>query len=552
MRAQGAIVILIAAILAINLAINAYILNMPITPKPQPTIHASSAYLSFCINSPPEVNASHCNATINEDTPYSCLINGTDVETNVTFTNTFITSRNVFTISSQGWINFTPDDPDVGNHTTIITVSDGFNCSNSFTSTEFNFTVIDVNDAPVLTSQIPDRTIALNTNSSMYFISNYFEDQDEDTLTYSIIGGNSILTSINQSNSEAWFYGTVCDVEETFALTATDNINMTTSNEFTISVLCQSNGTTTTIVTGGSGGGGGGGGPVQQEQTTLEGFIATPICTNHVWNKLSKDQEYTWNINKPLISFDKVTFTPAKNLENLKLQVCVLEGAELNSMYTLYQYTGLTTEKHADEDIHSMTITYKVPTLWIKDKEIEINTMTLSKYYDTFWTILKSKTPRETIGEIYYETKWNGFGAYRVAGITRKQVIPENETQPQITKPEQPEELKPTLEEKPSILLETPYKFGLWGQIGILAIVIAVLAILIFRRHKKKHHVVSEELIEETRHVETLSEELKSESKALKKEVRKAPPTTQKGKTSRVGKLEVYDEPVSQAPKRKR
>lgn len=214
---------------------------------------------SLCINTPPsDIDLGTCNFTMPEGTPIACYINFTDAENNsVYFQSSFLTSTNIFNVSSTGYINTTINSSAIGNHTLRIIATDLSGCSNNIYSEDFNVEVIDSNHAPYLALDIPNQSIRWET-SYTFFLNNYFADSDGDVLTY-IFSKEDNLTQINIDNTsgQTIIKGLECGTSFFFFI-ATDPDGLTaTSNtvKYTVTNCPVESGSSS-----GSGGGGGGGG----------------------------------------------------------------------------------------------------------------------------------------------------------------------------------------------------------------------------------------------------------------------------------------------------
>ncbi|MAE13163.1 hypothetical protein CMO92_01240 [Candidatus Woesearchaeota archaeon] len=139
--------------------------------------------LGFCLNTPPAINNS-CNVTAPQNQSYSCQVNYSDAEgDSVNFSGTNITSTDLFNISSGGWINFTPLDAVVGNHSYNVTINDSSGCESDAYEV-FNLTVSNSNDAPLLVTDLPNVEFVGGTSHSAFFLNDYFTDPDGDNLSY--------------------------------------------------------------------------------------------------------------------------------------------------------------------------------------------------------------------------------------------------------------------------------------------------------------------------------------------------------------------------------
>lgn len=118
-------------------------------------------------NNLPQWNVNQSNFTLTENTSFYLNLskNASDTQ-NDALTFTFIndTSFASFSLTSAGIINFTPTDDDIGLHYVTVNVSDGPSSSPLI----FNFTVVNINDAPVIDAPITaDNASVVGGNSNV-------------------------------------------------------------------------------------------------------------------------------------------------------------------------------------------------------------------------------------------------------------------------------------------------------------------------------------------------------------------------------------------------
>ncbi|KHO45825.1 MAG: hemagglutinin/hemolysin-like protein [archaeon GW2011_AR4] len=119
--------------------------------------------------------------TATEDTLFTYSIHCDDKEQQPI---TYSDASPLFTINpATGQISFTPTNSDVGIHTVAVSCADGANQTTGI----FQLTIQNVNDIPTLNQSIPNQTWPEDTLRSIN-LSNYFSDQDQDPLVYSVVG----------------------------------------------------------------------------------------------------------------------------------------------------------------------------------------------------------------------------------------------------------------------------------------------------------------------------------------------------------------------------
>ena len=100
--------------------------------------------LEFCINFEPFLVNGCPNSTL-QNQLYTCQVNATNIDNDtLSYSSFFITSPELFNISSSGVISFTPNQSDVGNHSYTIIVFDNSSCANNYDSATYTIEVIDV------------------------------------------------------------------------------------------------------------------------------------------------------------------------------------------------------------------------------------------------------------------------------------------------------------------------------------------------------------------------------------------------------------------------
>ena len=99
----------------------------------------------------------------------------------------------------------------------------------------FNVTVVEGNRPPIPVGTIPDTTLTLGGSSVSFDVSDYFEDPDEDELTYTVSGPSIVTTTIPEDDSTL----TITPVSVgtgTVTVTATDPSDADTTQVFTVEV----------------------------------------------------------------------------------------------------------------------------------------------------------------------------------------------------------------------------------------------------------------------------------------------------------------------------
>lgn len=133
----------------------------------------------------------------------------------------------------------TPENDDVGVHTYTLTANDAAGAS---ISTDFSISVVNTNDAPVVSLALIDRSVTEDTAFSFALPVNAFTDVDAgDTLTYTatLSGGSALPEWLAFDAATQTFSGTPpnADIgEHVVSVTATDGAGASVSSDFTLDV----------------------------------------------------------------------------------------------------------------------------------------------------------------------------------------------------------------------------------------------------------------------------------------------------------------------------
>ncbi|MFH1400460.1 MAG: putative Ig domain-containing protein [Nanoarchaeota archaeon] len=137
------------------------------------------------------------NVTVPEDRAYSVRINATDPESDTLtwFSNDNNYTSDLFTIDQDtGWINFTPTQSQVANHTMDIIVIDGHGGSDTF---RVIYTVQEINDRPYFVPALTDQAAVQDAQFTYAIIGN---DEENDTINFSLYAPSLPDLQLNWSN----------------------------------------------------------------------------------------------------------------------------------------------------------------------------------------------------------------------------------------------------------------------------------------------------------------------------------------------------------------
>ena len=158
--------------------------------------HTSSLMLQYNYNNVPAIHSTpFANAT--EGIFYNYTMNATDPD-NDTLSYSFSSSPDIPSVSGNfsfnnltGSFNWTPQNNNSGNYFNITIIVNDTELS---ASQNFLLYVIPTNDAPILTSPLPDITFPENSYNNSIILSQYFSDIDNATLFYGYAANNSNIT----------------------------------------------------------------------------------------------------------------------------------------------------------------------------------------------------------------------------------------------------------------------------------------------------------------------------------------------------------------------
>jgi parallel beta-helix repeat (two copies) len=176
-----------------------------------------------------------------------------------------------------------------------------------------------------------------------------------------------------------------------------------------------------------SGGGGGGGSPEPQSNVEIKEISQTQVSSG----KLAK---FDFARNATCVvyaSFDakktagKTTAT-AEQLKGKSTLVSVLDLGEVYKYFNLWiGSSGFATSKNIENPV----VCFKVDKSWIKDKNIDQNSITLNRYSDKKWSQLPVKCLNEDQKYLYFTAQTPEFSYFAITGkaIAKQNVV---ETKP--------------------------------------------------------------------------------------------------------------------------
>lgn len=276
-----------------------------------------SGTASICINQAPNLIV-NCNSAAIQNQAYACSLSATDPDNDtVTFSSVFNDELGFFNVTSWGYVSFTANQSQVGNHSINFSVNDGKGCSNSVDTETFDLEVINTNDAPKLVINIPDQTLSEQSSIS-FFLTTYFKDPDGDVMSFTKTIASNLNINID-GNGLVTITSTECDYTENVIFFAKDPYNETNeSNIVAYTVNCVTTGDNTGDTnTGSSNSGGGGGGACipelvcgtweacQPDGTQRKKCADLQSCEDVTIKYLYRDCKYTAHCYNSILDFDE-------------------------------------------------------------------------------------------------------------------------------------------------------------------------------------------------------------------------------------------------------
>lgn len=219
------------------------------------------ATTTICINGDSYINTSMCDVDVNQSTSienntYKCQLNASWLIQNSVWSIVPIIQNGLeIDINQSGVLTLDGNQTAVGIYNLTVNVTNNGSCGSAANSNGYYwFRLVDINDPPFQVQNIVSREVQAGSSSSIMFLSNYFDDYEDETLTYSVRGNSQIAINIDPTSSEVIVTvpENFCE-DETVYFTAKDSGNLTgDSNMVNIDSTCAAVSSTTA-----SGGGGG-------------------------------------------------------------------------------------------------------------------------------------------------------------------------------------------------------------------------------------------------------------------------------------------------------
>ncbi len=197
-----------------------------------PLVHAKAASsdgsASLCVNRRTTINLSDCLTSINQSTEvlnytHICFIEGVHpANHSILFFAESVNHPGLnLSVTESGIMTIWADQSGVGNHSVRIYAEDIFQCP-FLNEKSFEFEILDINDPPFLSANIPSFNIPVNVEIAALNLNDYFDDPDNDPLYYQAMGASNFEVRIRQDSLVSFFVtDDFCGVE-TIYFTATD------------------------------------------------------------------------------------------------------------------------------------------------------------------------------------------------------------------------------------------------------------------------------------------------------------------------------------------
>jgi PGF-pre-PGF domain-containing protein len=162
------------------------------------------------------------------------------------------------------------------------------------------------------------------------------------------------------------------------------------------------------------------------------------ISEEEVGNVTSGEETEVELENSDETGIECIMFTAKADLTNVKITVVKLSGKpeyiaeDPTKVVTIYAYLEIeitADDKYvADDDIESLKIRFKVEQTWMKENNIDKETIVLMKYHNNEWQKLPTTVISEDAVYVYFESETTGFSTFAIAVSEGKEPTEELET----------------------------------------------------------------------------------------------------------------------------
>lgn len=149
-------------------------------------------------------------------------------------------------------------------------------------------------------------------------------------------------------------------------------------------------------------------------------FTITPaeLEITKIVDKITKGEIKTISLENYNIALEEIKITTSINLENVKFDIKTLTEKPTDipaPSKTIYMYLSIETNAEAN-DFSLVTITFKVEKSWFEEKNINKNSVLLSRFYNNNWQEFTTTKTSEDDLYVHYQADIPGFSTFAILG----------------------------------------------------------------------------------------------------------------------------------------
>jgi hypothetical protein len=202
-------------------------LNLTVTDELGESDTTTIRFIVLPVNDSPVISSSPLLNGL-EDSQYIYQVSASDIDSNLVYS--ILSGPVGLTIDQSGKISWLPLQSDVGTHLVKLQVTDGeFNVAQ-----EYNLTILNVNDAPVITSSPVTEVV----DGSPYSYDVQATDEDGDTLTYSLASAPAGMSINSTTGVISWNPGQSNIGDRSISVVVSDGTVSTLQN-FNLKVIAK-------------------------------------------------------------------------------------------------------------------------------------------------------------------------------------------------------------------------------------------------------------------------------------------------------------------------
>jgi PGF-pre-PGF domain-containing protein len=157
------------------------------------------------------------------------------------------------------------------------------------------------------------------------------------------------------------------------------------------------------------------------------------ISQKHTWTNMKPHIKNILKITKKEIGLRQINIEIKSQANNVRITITKLEGKPANVIHEIrgkvYKYMEINIENLANENISNATIEFEVNKSWIRENNIDKNTISLNRYRNG-WEKLRTRLITENESYIIYEAETPGFSVFAISGEEITTTLPLPETVP--------------------------------------------------------------------------------------------------------------------------